>query len=145
MCYFVSIGARAPARLCAEAFDEQADFDVAASPLSGPIAKAFPVDDEVCLVTWRGCSCDLLGPSERTTAVVGSLATAFQRAVVRIASRLGSVRLLVHRHRERCLPAPSGVHLTLTLHEFMTREHWFVEGAVMEISESRRPSQPAFS
>ncbi len=149
MCYFVSIGASAPARLLAEAFDGQAELDIVASPVCAPLARAFPVEDEVCLVTWRGCSCDLVAPSQRPTSAVDSrptrLAAAFQRAVVSVARRLGSVRLLVHRHREpRRLPAP-GARLVLTVHEFISREHWFVEDVVIEISGSESSSPPAFS
>ena len=138
MCYFVSIGARAPVHLLAEVFDEHAGLDVAASPACAPIARAFPVDDQVCLVTRRGCSCDLLAPSKRPSAA-GSRSTkltaAFQGAVVSVARQLGSVRLLVHRHRDPCrLPAP-GLRLTLTALEFINREHWFVEDMVMEMSD----------
>jgi hypothetical protein len=138
VCYFVSIGAKAPGRLLAEAFDEQAGLDVVALPVCAPVAKAFPADDEVCLVTWRGCSCDLLGPGKRPASAVDSgatrLATAFKSAVVRVATQLGSVRLLVHRHREPSdLLLPRGPQLTLATHELMTREAWFTEERVMEI------------
>ncbi len=148
MCYFVSIGAKAPVCVLAEVFDAQADLDVAASPAGAPIARAFPVDDHVCLVTSRGCSCDLLAPSNRPSAV-GSRSTrltaAFQGAVLRVARQLGSIRLLVHRHRDPGrLPAP-GMHLTLTAHEFMNREHWFVEDVVMEIAGGESSSPLAFS
>lgn len=129
--------------LLAEVFDEHAALDVAASPACAPIARAFPVGDQVCLVTWRGCSCDLLAPRRRSLAV-GSpstkLTSAFQGAVVGVARLLGSVRLLVHRHRDPCpLPAP-GVRLALTAHEFRNREHWFVENVVMEISSGEASS-----
>lgn len=145
MCYFVSIGARASARLLAQAFDEHADLDVAASPSCAPVARAFPVDDEVCLVTWHGCSCDLIAPRKPLTASVDSrttkLVAAFQRSVIRVAKQLGSVRLLVHRHGEPCrLPAPSA-RLALTVHDFVSREHWFVEDVVMEVRGSE-PSAP---
>jgi hypothetical protein len=136
VCYFVSIGSRAPARLLARVFDEHTALDVAASPVCVPVARAFPVGDEVCLVTWRGCSCDFVGPERRTPNLVG----AFQRCVVKVARELGSVRLLVHHHREPCrLPAPVP-RLGLTVHEFVSREHWFVEDVVMEVSRSGPPA-----
>jgi hypothetical protein len=37
------------------------------------------------------------------------------------------------------------MHLTLTAHEFMNREHWFVEDVVMEITGGEASSPLAFS
>jgi hypothetical protein len=121
-------------------FDEQ-DLDVAASPVCAAVARAFPVEDEVCLVTWRGCSCDLVGPSKRMPKLVAN----FRRSVIRVAGELGSVRLLVHRHRDPCLLPAAGGRLRLTVHEFVSREHWFVEDVVMEISAGGASSLPVIS
>lgn len=138
MCYFVSIGAKAPAHLLAQSFDEHADFDVAASTSCASVARAFPADDEVCLVTWHGCSCDLVAPRKRINLAVESRASkpfvAFRRAVLSVARQFGGVRLLVHRHGETCrLPAPAA-RVTLTIGDFLSREHWFVEDMVMDIA-----------
>ena len=141
MCYFVAVGARAPARLLVRVFDEQAELDVSVSPVCAPVARAFPVEDEVCSVTWRGCSCDLVGPSKRMPELVAN----FRRSVVRVAGQLGSVRLLVHRHREPCLLPAAGARLRLTVQEFVSREHWFVEDVVMEVSVSGASSLPMIS
>lgn len=130
MCYFVSIGARAPACLFAQVFDERAELDVAISRGCTPVASAFPVGDEVCLVTWRGCSCDLVAPGNRATELVA----AFQRSVVELVRRFGSLRMLVHRDRE---PSPSwapGPPLPLSVRQFMGHEGGYVEDVVMEIS-----------
>jgi hypothetical protein len=129
VCYFVSVGAEAPARLWTRAFAEQAELDVATSPICAAVASAFPAGDEVRLVTWRGCSCDLVGPKRRAPKLVA----AFQASVVSVARELGSVRLIVHRHRRPCqLPAPAA-RVALTVHEFVSLENWFVEDVVMEI------------
>lgn len=130
MCYFVSIGARAPAHLLVQVFDEWAELDVAIASVRTPVASAFPVDDEVCLVTRRGCSCDLVAPGKRATELVA----AFQRSVVELARRFGSLRMLVHRDRE---PSPSrvpGPPLSLSVRQFMGHDGRYVEDVVMEIS-----------
>ena len=148
MCYFVSVGAKAPARLLAEAFDEHAALEVAVSPVCAPVTSAFPADDQVCLVTWRGCSCDLIRPAKDAWArSPGSnkLTAAFQAGVVRVATHLGSVRLLVQRHRPPYrLPAPSP-RLALTLHEFVSGESWLAEDVLLDISAGGSSSLVASS
>lgn len=141
MCYFVSVGAKAPAYRLAKSFDERADFDVAASTFCASVARAFPADDEVCLVTWHGCSCDLVAPRKQINLAVDSRArkpfVAFRHAVLSVARQFGGVRLLVHRHREPCLlPAPAA-RVTLTVRDFLSREHWFVEDIIMDIAGAR--------
>lgn len=144
MCYFVSAGARAPAHLMTQVFDEQAELEVTLLPSCAPLARAFPAEDQVCLVTCCGCSCDFLGAHKRrTSAESAKLMAAFRRSVVRIAGQLGSVRLLVHRERHRRrLSAPASI-LSLTVDEFLQRDHWFVEDVVMEVRRDK--SFPALS
>jgi hypothetical protein len=144
VCYFVSVGATAPTRLLAQVFDQQAELDVAAPQACAFIARAFPADDRVCLVTWRGCSCDLIAPNKRSTAALSNAAAlqaAFQRSVLRLVRQLGSVRLLVHRHRQPCQLAVPGASLALTVEEFLGRERWFVEDVIMDIRERRLPTR----
>jgi hypothetical protein len=137
VCYFVSVGARAPARLMTQVFDEQAELDVAPLPSGAPIARAFPAEDQVCLVTSCGCSCDFVGPHKRrTSAESAKLMAAFRRSVVRVVGQVGSVRLLVHRVRHARLPAPTS-RLSLTIEEFLQREHWFIEDVVMEVCRDK--------
>jgi hypothetical protein len=148
VCYFVSVGAKAPGRLLAEVFDEEAALEVAISPVWAPVPSAFPADDQVCLVTWRGCSCDLIRPAEGASAVglrSTKLTAAFQAGVVSLVSQLGGVRLLVQRHRPRCLlPAPTA-RLALTIHEFVSRESWLVEDVLLDISGGGSSSPVASS
>jgi hypothetical protein len=134
VCYFVSAGARAPARLMTQVFDEQAELDVTLLPSCAPVARVFPAEDQVCLVTSCGCSCDFVGPHKRRpSAESAKLIAAFRRSVVRVAGQLGSVRLLVHRGRHpRQLPAPASI-LSLTVEEFLQRDRWFIEDVVMEV------------
>lgn len=139
MCYFVSVGVRAPARLMTEVFDEQAELDVAPLPSGAPLARVFPAEDLVCLVTSSGCSCDFVGPHKRrTSAESAKLIAAFRRSVVRVVGKVGSVRLLVHRTRGPRLPAPAS-RLSLTVEEFVQRERWFIEDVVMEVCRDESP------
>jgi hypothetical protein len=137
VCYFVSVGAKAPAHRLAWVFEERADLEVFASP----VVSAFPDEDAVRMVTWRGCSCDLVLPSQRAT----KLLAAFRSCIVSVARELGSVRMMVHRHRGPCqLPAP-GPRRTLTVDEFLSDRGWFVEDVVLEVARVETSSQPAFS
>ena len=137
MCYFVSLGARAPARLMTQVFDEQAQLDVAPLPTCAPLARAFPAEDQVCLVTSCGCSCDFVGAHKRRRPVESAkLIAAFRRSVVRMVVQVGSVRLLVHRIRHPRLPAPAS-RLSLTVDEFLQREHWFIEDVVVEVCRDK--------
>jgi hypothetical protein len=137
VCYFVSVGARAPARLLTQVFDEQAELDVVPVPTCAPLARAFPAEDQVCLVTSCGCSCDFVGPHKRRTpAESAKLIAAFRRSVIRVVGQVGSVRLLVHRIRQPRLPAPA-LRLALTVEEFLQREHWFIEDVVMEVCRDK--------
>lgn len=137
MCYFVSVGVRAPARLLTQVFNEETEFDIAVAPVCSAVQRAFPAEDEVCLVTWRGCSCDLVESRKRPGST--KLLAAFQTSVIGLVRRLGDVRLLVHSHREPCLMPVPVAGLPLTVYDFLTQESWFVEDVVMEISE--RPAR----
>jgi hypothetical protein len=139
VCYFVSIGARAPGHLLAQVFDEWADLDVSVSPANAAIARAFPIEDEVRLVTRRGCSCDLVGANERTTKTVA----AFRSSLVRVVEQFGSVRLLVRRQLEPCRLPASPARVAFTVHDFIRRKHWFLEDVVLDISGREPPSQLA--
>jgi hypothetical protein len=128
-------------RLIAQMFDEQAALDVGVLPVCAAVAKAFPHDDEVCLVTWRGCSCDLVGPVPGQTSRVAraqELRAPFRSSVARISRELGSVRLLVHRHgglpRDPCHPVVLGSQGPLTIRELMGRSNWLIEDVLLEIT-----------
>ncbi|MEO6602248.1 MAG: hypothetical protein ABIQ16_20370 [Polyangiaceae bacterium] len=86
------------------------------------------------------------GPISKSSAYAANPQTsklaAFQDSIVGIARELGSVRLLVHRHwrkssKQSQLPAPSAP-VELTVGEFLTRQHWFIEDLVMEVSGRER-------
>jgi hypothetical protein len=44
--------------------------------------------------------------------------------------------LLVHRVRQPRLPAPAS-RLSLTIEQFLQREHWFIEDVVMEVCRDK--------
>ena len=94
----------------------------------------------MCLVTSRGCSCDLLcgtGTSPPANFHARQIGLAFQQGIIAIAREVGSVRLLVHRHAgpptSRCrIPHPRA-RFSLDIHEVTTCKPWFVEDVLMEV------------
>ncbi len=141
MCYFVTIGASVPGRRLVQVFDEEAGLDVGALPVCGSVAKAFPRDDQVRMVTWRGCSCDLVGPTAGDASSqpqAKKLRATFRSCVARMARELGGVRLLVHRHGgdwgRPCELAACGSRRPLTVRELLSSEHWLIEDVLVEVT-----------
>lgn len=146
MCIFVAVGVDAPAPLMAHVFDEQAELDVGVAQACAQVAKIFPAKDQVRLVTYRGCSCDLLQPpcgSSPERLEAAKCALGFRRAVAELVRQVGSVRLLVHRHagtpRQPCRGPHPRARFKLEVREFMTCREWFVEDVLMEVAVVVRP------
>lgn len=138
MCYFIAVGAKAPRRVLAQVFEEHGELELGAVAVCSEVASTFPSSDEVGLVTWRGCSCDLLGRAVQLSKTnTGALTLAFQRGVMALARELGSVRLIVHRHAGRpsaqCRKPAPRASFRLEVHELLKCERWFIEDVLIEV------------
>lgn len=124
MCYFATVGANASLRRLREHFDPEGELELELLP--SPVTSCFPASDAVFLITRHGCSCDLLGRRESARAV----AEAFERSLVRLARKLGSVRVVVRHQRESSPPATT---FRLSIREFVQRRGRFAENVVVEL------------
>lgn len=151
MCYFVAVGAAAPAWAIARVFEELADLDRRATAICPHVASSFPSGDQVRVITAHGCSCDLLDPGTsrvQPNPHARRLTQRFQRGIVALARDAGSVRLLVHRHAgqpsSRCRVPDPRACIRLEVHELMSVRPWYVENVLMEV-RGRPPATAARS
>jgi hypothetical protein len=137
MCYFLTIGAEAPAwRLAALLMDRlEIDLEAALEPAS--IRAAFPHEDDVRRVTHRGCSCDLVvrpAPREFPRSSV-SLTGPCRRAIARAVADFGALRLLVRANQDASVPARP---LAMALDEFRLADRELPTDRIIEVAREPR-------
>jgi hypothetical protein len=137
MCYFIAVGANTKASAIAGLFEEEHDFDVGVLVPFPYMARAFPSDNLVRLVTRRGCSCDLVPVrSNRNRTLERAKASAiFRKAIAKGARDFGIIRIFVHRPtREPNAGTPPGARSSITSQGVLICDRWLVEDTLIEVS-----------
>lgn len=119
MCYFLLVGAtREPSSSAWDKVEDRVDLPVDRRPPFASARAAFPADDAVWTVTHRGCSCDLLQPSQGGDASTVVFTAEARRAVAYLAQEAGSLRLYVRSKRPQTPRRP--LRLAMTIRELLT-------------------------
>jgi hypothetical protein len=135
MCYFLLVGMTPE---LPEAGEWAALEDALALPLDRGIPDAntlaaFPMEDAVCALTHRGCSCDLLLSARRSDGTI-LFNRQTRRAMAHLARSAGTLRFYV---RSRSAPKPSTpVRLIMTIRELLDSDARVPANCLIDLVES---------